>query len=147
MAPAFKVLAVDGGGIRGIIPALVLAAIEEQTHRQIFELFDLVSGTSTGGIIALGVTKPGPGGTEKAEKTAKSLVELYEHEGEKIFPSSFLHGLHLSAVRGSKYDARGIDETLEKHFGDVRLKEALTHVLVPTYDIEKQRPVFFKSRK
>ena len=72
MAPAFKVLAVDGGGIRGIIPALVLAAIEEQTHRQIFELFDLVAGTSTGGIIALGVTKPGPGGADKAEKTAKT---------------------------------------------------------------------------
>ena len=149
MAPAFKVLAVDGGGIRGIIPALVLAAIEEQTHRQIFELFDLVAGTSTGGIIALGVTKPGPDGAPagKAEKSAKSLIELYEREGEKIFPSSFLHGLHLSAVRGSKYDARGIDETLHKHFGDARLKDALTPVLVPTYDIEKQRPVFFKSKK
>ena len=59
MAPAFKVLAVDGGGIRGIIPALVLAAIEEQTQPPDSELFDLVSGTSTGGIIALGVTKPG----------------------------------------------------------------------------------------
>ena len=55
MAPAFKVLAVDGGGIRGIIPALVLAEIEARTTRPISDLFDLFAGTSTGGIIALGL--------------------------------------------------------------------------------------------
>src|SRR5215208_1254371 len=145
MTPAFKVLAIDGGGIRGIIPAFVLAAIEELTQRQIYELFDLVAGTSTGGIIALGVTKPGAG--DKADKTARDLIELYEQEGDSIFPSSFLHGLHLGAIRGSKYEAKGIDATLRKHFGDVRLKDALKPVLIPTYDIEKQRPIFFKSRK
>ena len=51
-----NVLAVDGGGIRGVIPGLVLAALEERTGKQTAELFDLIAGTSTGGIIALGVT-------------------------------------------------------------------------------------------
>ncbi len=56
--PKYKILAIDGGGIRGIIPALVLAEIEKRTQKQIFSLFDLISGTSSGGILALGLTKP-----------------------------------------------------------------------------------------
>jgi uncharacterized protein len=145
MAPAYRVLAVDGGGVRGIIPALVLAAIEDLTKRPIHQLFDLVSGTSTGGILALGLTKPGSDG--KVEKSALDVVRLYEEEGSAIFPSSFLQGLHLGAIRGSKYDCAGIESTLTKYFGDARLQDALTPVLIPSYDIEKQTPMFFKSIK
>src|SRR5438128_859118 len=100
-SPAFKVLAVDGGGIWGVIPALMLAAIEERTKRPISDMFDLVSGTSTGGIIALGLTKPGPDG--KADKSASDIVQLYVGDGRTIFPTSFLQGLHLGAIRGAKY--------------------------------------------
>jgi uncharacterized protein len=145
MAPAFKVLAVDGGGIWGVVPALILAAIEDQTKRPISDLFDLVSGTSTGGIIACGLTKPGADG--KPDKTANDVVQLYVAEGRTIFPSSFLQGLHLGAIRGAKYEAKGLETTLQKHFGDVRLKDALKAVLIPSYDIEKQVPIFFKSEK
>jgi predicted acylesterase/phospholipase RssA len=145
MAPAFKVLAVDGGGIWGVVPALMLAAIEEQTQRPISDLFDLVSGTSTGGIIALGLAKPGADG--KPDKSADDVVQLYVAEGRTIFPSSFLQGLHLGAIRGAKYDPKGLEKTLEKHFGDVRLKDSLKPVLIPSYDIEKQIPIFFKSEK
>jgi patatin-like phospholipase/acyl hydrolase len=53
-----KVLSIDGGGIRGIIPAMVLAEIEKRTNKPISELFHLIAGTSTGGIITLGLTKP-----------------------------------------------------------------------------------------
>jgi patatin-like phospholipase/acyl hydrolase len=53
MTPPFRVLAIDGGGIRGIIPALILVAIEDQTKRSISDLFDMVAGTSTGGIICV----------------------------------------------------------------------------------------------
>src|ERR1039458_3929071 len=56
--PPIKILSIDGGGIRGIIPALVLARIEQLTNRPIARLFDLVAGTSTGGILALGLTIP-----------------------------------------------------------------------------------------
>lgn len=145
MAPAFRVLAVDGGGIWGVIPALILAAIEEQTKRPISDLFDLLAGTSTGGIIACGLTKPGADG--KPEKSAKDVVQLYAAEGTTIFPKTFLQGLHLGAIRGAKYEAKGIESTLHKHFGDVRLKDAVKPVLIPSYDIEKQIPIFFKSEK
>ena len=142
---AFKVLAIDGGGIRGIIPALVLEAIEDVTKRPISASFDLISGTSTGGIIALGLTKPDSQGN--AEKSARDIVRLYEEEGDAIFPRTFLQGLHVGAIRGAKYNANGIDDTLDKYFGETRLKDALKPVLVPTYDIEKQTPIFFKSAK
>ncbi|HLZ31533.1 MAG TPA: patatin-like phospholipase family protein [Chloroflexota bacterium] len=144
MAP-FKVLAVDGGGIWGVIPALILAAIEEQTGRPISDLFDLLAGTSTGGIIACGLTKPGADG--KADKSANDIVQLYASEGTTIFPKTFLQGLHVGAIRGAKYEAAGIESTLQKHFGDVRLKDALKPVLIPSYDIEKQIPIFFKSER
>ncbi|WP_441293680.1 patatin-like phospholipase family protein [Brasilonema octagenarum] len=56
--PKYKILSIDGGGIRGIIPALLLAEIERRTQKPIFSLFDLITGTSSGGILALGLTKP-----------------------------------------------------------------------------------------
>ena len=140
----FKILAIDGGGIRGVIPALVLAAIEERTQRPICELFDLIAGTSTGGILALGLTKPGADG--KIEHSAQSLVGLYEQEGHTIFPPPIFGG-RLGLIHGAKYPSTGIDQTLVKYFGETRLKEALQPVLVPTYDIEKQVPIFFKSTR
>ena len=54
----FTILSIDGGGIRGIIPAMVLADIERRTGRRIAELFDLIAGTSTGGVLALGLSVP-----------------------------------------------------------------------------------------
>jgi patatin-like phospholipase/acyl hydrolase len=55
VAEVFKVLSIDGGGIRGIIPAMILAEIEDRTGKPIAEMFDLIAGTSTGGILALGL--------------------------------------------------------------------------------------------
>jgi len=145
MATPFKVLAIDGGGIRGIIPALILEAIEQRTHRAISDLFDMLAGTSTGGIIALGLAKPGEGG--RPDKSASDIVSLYETQGTTIFPHSLREVLHLEAVAGPKYPADGVETTLQRYFGDVRLKDALKPVLVPSYDIEKQMPIFFKSER
>lgn len=145
MAPPFKVLAVDGGGIRGIIPALVLAEIETRTKRPICDLFDLVSGTSTGGIIALGLVKPGPDG--KVEKSATDIVNIYVQTGTRIFPQTFLQGLHVGLIRGAKYDAAGLESVLKDQFGDARLKDALKPALIASHDIGHQTPMFFKSEK
>jgi hypothetical protein len=92
-----KVLSIDGGGIRGIIPAMVLAEIERRTGKLTSEVFDLVAGTSTGGILALGLTKPGQGG--KAQYSAETLIELYETEGGKIFDLSGADLLRASSAR------------------------------------------------
>jgi patatin-like phospholipase/acyl hydrolase len=145
MASPFKVLAIDGGGIRGIIPALLLVAIEERTQRPISDLFDMLAGTSTGGIIALGLAKPGADG--RPDKSAQDIVGLYETQGGSIFPHSMRGRLHFEALAGSRYPSQGIETVLERYFGEVRLKDALKPVLVASYDIEKQLPIFFKSEK
>lgn len=74
-------LSIDGGGIRHIIPAIVLAEIERRTGKTTSELFGLAAGTSTGGILALGFTKPGQ--NDKAQYSSEKLIELYETEGRR----------------------------------------------------------------
>lgn len=140
-----KVLSIDGGGIRGIIPAMVLAEIERRTEKRIAEMFDLIAGTSTGGILALGLTKPGQ--DDKPEFSAKKLIELYENEGEKIFFIPVLHRIQSAGgVLEEKYPAKGIEEVAKKYFGEVRLADAYKEVLVTAYEIEKRSPWFFKRR-
>src|SRR5262249_52012238 len=89
-----RILALDGGGIRGIIPAMVLAKIEKLTGRPIADLFDLVAGTSTGGILALGLTIPKNPGAPLY--SAQQFVEMYEREGPRIFPRPLLRKLLAS---------------------------------------------------
>src|SRR4051812_35242238 len=138
------ILSIDGGGIRGIIPAMMLARIEERTGMPTHQLFDLVAGTSTGGIIALGLTKANEAGGNQF--AASDLIELFERDGPTIFP----HGL-FSRLRGldgwtdERYDAIGIEQVLKRLAGDARLKDALTKVLVTSYDIERRDAIFFKS--
>ena len=140
-----KVLSIDGGGIRGIIPAMVLAEIERRTEKRIAEMFDLVAGTSTGGILALGLTKPGQDG--KPEYSAKKLIELYETEGGRIFSIPVWHRIKSAGgVLEEKYPSEGIEEVAKEYFGDVRLAQAHKEVLVTAYEIEKRGPWFFKRR-
>jgi uncharacterized protein len=140
-----KVLSIDGGGIRGIIPAMVLTEIERRTGKRTAEVFDLAAGTSTGGILALGQTKPGQDGGP--EYGAKKLIELYETEGGKIFDRSVWHRIHsVVCLPEERYPSTGIEEVALESFGDVRLAQALTEVLVPSYEIEKRGPWFFKRR-
>ncbi|MEM8993513.1 MAG: CBASS cGAMP-activated phospholipase [Acidobacteriota bacterium] len=141
-----KVLAIDGGGIRGLIPALVLEAIEEKTGRPAAEIFDLVAGTSTGGILALGLARPGGGG--RPAFSAGDLAELYERRGRQIFTSSGWHRLRsVGGLGEEKYPAAGIEQALEDYFGDSRLRDALTEVLITSYEIERRIPWFFKSHR
>jgi uncharacterized protein len=139
-----KVLSIDGGGIRGLIPALVLAEIERRTGRRTAELFDLVAGTSTGGILACGLTRPGPDG--RPLHSAEELAELYRTEGPKIFDRSLIK--RITSVEGlldERYDDRGLNRALATYLGDTRLREALTDVLITAYDIEDRFAFFFRS--
>jgi patatin-like phospholipase/acyl hydrolase len=145
MANLIKVLSIDGGGIRGIIPAMVLTEIERRTQRPISGLFHLIAGTSTGGILALGLTKPGARG--KPDKTAKELVNLYEMEGGRIFSRSVWHRIHAAGnLAEEKYPSDGIEQVLEEYFGGARLKDALIDVLITSYEIERRIPWFFNTR-
>ncbi len=146
MERPFKVLSIDGGGIRGIIPALVLAEIERRTGRPVSRLFDLIAGTSTGGIIALGVTKPNEHGDPAYR--ADEIVDLYAGKGKRIFSSSILHQLSSAwGLLDEKYPAKEVEKVFDEYFGEARLKDALTNVLVTAFEIELRAPWFFRSSK
>jgi predicted acylesterase/phospholipase RssA len=140
----FSVLAVDGGGIRGAIPARVLQGIESKLGRPVCELFDVVSGTSTGGIIALGLTKP-EGTSRKPAYAASDLLDLYTQDGSKIFP----HSLGRRVLTGDgliddRYPVGPLEALLQQKFGETKLSEALTELVIPSYDLSGPAPFFFK---
>ena len=138
------ILSLDGGGIRGIIPAIVLMEIEERTGKQIHELFDLVAGTSIGGIIALGLLKRDS--SSGAQYTAADMLKLHTRRGDEIFdrPLSKIVS-SLWGFTNSKYSHENLEEILDDYFGDAKLGDALTKVLINSYDIENREPYFFKS--
>lgn len=144
MSNFVKVLSIDGGGIRGILPATVLVEIEKMTGKPTSELFDLIAGTSTGGILTLGLTKPDQNG--KPQYTAEDLLNLYTTRGKDIFHRSEAYKiLSLDGLTKPKYPADGITGTLEHYFGSSQLKDALKPVLVSSYDIKNRRPHFFRQ--
>jgi patatin-like phospholipase/acyl hydrolase len=145
MGKLVRILGIDGGGIRGVIPAAVLARIEERTGEPVARLFDLVAGTSTGGILALGLAKPGAAG--RPAYTAAEMLSLYEKEGRRIFHSTAAWRVRaLGGLAEEKYRSDGIESVLEEYFGEARLKDSLTDVLITSYETERRIPFFFKSR-
>jgi patatin-like phospholipase/acyl hydrolase len=141
-----KALCIDGGGIRGLIPALVLAEIERRTGRRTAELVDFVAGTSTGGILACALTRRGPDG--RPLFTAEELAAIYVEEGPRIFRRSLLK--RIFSVGGwidERYEDDGLDDALERYLGDALLSDALTDVLVTAYDIHDRFAFFFRSQR
>jgi len=133
-----NILAIDGGGIRGLIPALVLAEIEQRTGRPISSLFDLVAGTSTGAIIACALTRPNP-------MPADRLAAIYEEEGPQIFDASLVKTItSLGGVIDERYDDRELVKSLRGHLGDTRLGEAVTGILVTAYDVEARQALVLR---
>ncbi|HYY22366.1 MAG TPA: patatin-like phospholipase family protein [Thermoleophilaceae bacterium] len=146
MAERVRVLAIDGGGIRGIIPALVLADVERRTGRSTAELFDLVAGTSTGAILACALTLPEADG-RTARWRAEQLVDIYECEGRHIFSRSLLWRIRsLDGLIAPKYRATGLESALERYLGDGTLADALSDLLITAYDTEGRNPVFFRPQ-
>lgn len=149
MAPLTRwVLSIDGGGIRGVIPALVIAYLEQRTQRRVADLFDLVAGTSTGGILALGLTQPSGSGTPESRYHARELAQLYIDKGSAIFDQGWWR--RLRSVRGvfeEAYGADALEQVLYTYFGERPLADCRCPTMVACYDIERRKPVFLKSFK
>jgi patatin-like phospholipase/acyl hydrolase len=127
-----KVLAIDGGGIRGLIPALVLAEIERRTERRIADLVDTIAGTSTGGILACALGKPDP-------LPAAEIASLYVEEGPKIFDRSLLKQItSLGGYLDERYSDKGLVSALVRYLGDTPMTAATLPLLLTTYDTEKR---------
>jgi patatin-like phospholipase len=138
-----RVLSIDGGGVRGLIPALILAEIEKGTRKPIAESFDLIVGTSTGAILALGLTRPSDADAAVPEYSAQRIAQFFRESSSTIFPNSYPMLRSLKQIVRPKYDVEGIESVFDQYFGDVRLVEALTNVRVPAYDIEDGRRIWF----
>jgi len=153
MPQLVKVLALDGGGIRGIIPATILARLEERLDGPIASHFDLITGTSTGGILALGLAVPGDDGDPKYP--ARDLVSLYTSQGGRIFSQSARKKLldwlpfpiELDNIFDEKYSAKGLEAVLRERFGETKLSDAVTDVLVTAYGLESRDPWFFSRAR
>ena len=139
-----RVLSLDGGGIRGIIPALVVAHLERQMGAPASELFDLIVGTSTGGILALGLSlQDQQGGSLLA---AKRMVALYERHGAQIFERSLWRKLRTAGgLLEEAYSHEALESVLHKYFANKRMGDCGTPVMVTSYDIERRKTVFLKS--
>jgi predicted acylesterase/phospholipase RssA len=133
-----RVLTVDGGGIRGLIPALVLAEIERRCRRPAGELFDLVAGTSTGAIIACALTRPEP-------LTAERIARIYVEEGPEIFSRSLLKRItSADGYLDERYDSDGLLRSLRRHLGEHRLADARPAILLTAYDLERRNAMLLR---
>ncbi len=142
---SYSILSIDGGGIRGIIPCMILAEIERRTGKPIADSFDLIAGTSTGGILASGLTVTDKQGQPKYP--ASELLQLYKgKKGKKIFKKKLGIFNKIRILSKSLFPAKNIEEVLSDEFGEARLKDAYTNVLVTSYDTHNKKPFYFRSR-
>ena len=123
----FRILSLDGGGIKGAFTASVLAAIENEINEPIGEYFDLIAGTSTGGILALGLGFRIP---------AKKIMEFYRDMGPQIFPVMGRLGLKglVRQLFGTKYSHATLRAALVQVLGDRKFGKSKNRLIIPTYD-------------
>lgn len=132
------ILSIDGGGIRGIIPAILLAEMEKVTGKKIYELFDFFTGTSTGGILTLLLNRPNP-------LPASELIGLYNgKDGKMIFKKNCFTFLNY-VFKGPKYNKTGIESVLSEKLGNTCLKDTLKPVLITSYETECRNATFFSN--
>ena len=128
-------LALDGGGVRGIFTAAVLAALEEDLGAAVLDHFDLVVGTSTGGIIALALG---------AGLTPREILEFYVSEQDSIFGGSSAWTNARRLFR-AKYSPAGLEQALKRVLGERLLGESRVPLVIPSYDLGENAVHLFKT--
>jgi uncharacterized protein len=133
--PSRRILAIDGGGIKGVFPASFLATVEEAIGDHVANYFDLIAGTSTGGIIALGL---GLG------LSAKDILDFYESSGPAIFGGGrLIRTIRWAGV--SKYSDQPLRGALEAVFGERRLGESTSRLVIPSVNLENGEVYVYKT--
>ncbi len=133
----FKILSIDGGGLRGYATLLILKRIEQKLGKNIKDCFSLIAGTSTGGIIACGLASGLP---------VQELLNLYKDEGKIIFPRRNGLRSYTSYLCGAEFKNKGLKTVLENYFKEKKLSDCTTPIIIPTYCVSENSPLFFKSR-
>ncbi|MEQ8905117.1 patatin-like phospholipase family protein [Ekhidna sp.] len=148
MPPLKRILSIDGGGIRGIIPGQILVEIEQAFDVRVATDFDLVAGTSTGGILACAFLLEHPKHPNHPKFSAEEVVGLYFERGDKIFDVPFFHKIRTAGgILDEKYPADGIEDALQDYFGDAWLKDLLKPCIITSYDIINRKGHFFGQHK
>ena len=147
----FRILCVDGGGIRGLIPALAIAELERRLQREAgpqaraSDYFHMFAGTSTGGLVALSLTAPDPNQRERPAVSGEDLAGFYVEDGPRIFRRSLLQRLRtLWGWLGPKYTLGPLQDAIERRLGAGDLQHALRELIVTSYDMTNREPYFFK---
>ncbi|XP_019055379.1 PREDICTED: patatin-like protein 2 [Nelumbo nucifera] len=136
------VLSIDGGGIRGIIPGTILAFLESQLQEldgedaRIADYFDVIGGTSTGGLVTAMLTAPNE--NNRPLFAAQDVTAFYLDNCPKIFPQMW-------SVFRPKYNGKYLHGILREKLGETRLHQALTNVVIPTFDVKQLQPIIFSS--
>jgi patatin-like phospholipase/acyl hydrolase len=147
-----NILSIDGGGIRGIIPATVLVHIEKRIReikgddKRIADYVDMVAGTSTGAILGAMLLVPGENGRPKF--TAEEALEFYVKYGEEIFNQSKIRGMLGQIVFGAaKYSEKRLESLLIEKLGDCMMSDLLKPCIITSYNMYNGSAVFFNSRE
>lgn len=130
-----RILAIDGGGIKGTFPASFLATVEDTTGKSIVDYFDLVVGTSTGGIVALGL---GLGWS------AQEILGFYKEYGPKIFQKP-LPWRWLPSMFNAKYDPEPLHRALEERFDGQRIGESKVRLVIPSVNLDNGEVYLYKT--
>ncbi|KAI9201251.1 hypothetical protein LWI28_020742 [Acer negundo] len=148
------VLSIDGGGIRGIIPSTILAFLESELQKldgeeaRLADYFDVISGTSTGGLVTAMLTTPND--QNRPLFAAKDIKDFYLQNCPQIFPqdntTTYLpFSKMFKSLAGPKYDGKYLHSLVREKLGSVRLHQTLTNVVIPTFDIKKLQPIIFST--
>lgn len=139
----FRILALSGGGYLGLYTAVVLAELEQRVGEPLGRRFDLIAGTSVGGLLAMALA---------FEVPMARIVELFVQRGQEVFSSRRLPGSAVSrlfdmtrSVLGPKYSGEALRRELTQHFGDKTLGDALHAVVVPAVDVRRSVTKIFKT--
>ena len=144
-----RILSIDGGGIRGIIPGQILVVLEKKLQAKtgnesarLGDYFDMVAGTSTGALLSAAYVCPDANGRPKY--SAKEAVNFYLEDGDEIFDVGFWRS--VTSARGltdEKYSAKELERVMREAFGDIKLSELLKPTCFVSYDIRERIPVIF----
>ena len=130
------ILSIDGGGMKGYIPCAVLVELERRTGKSCFDLFDMVAGTSIGGILACLIS---------TGRSATEALKFFTEDGPVIFGHQQVFGTH--GIIEPRYAAEPIEKCLKARLGDVTLASCKKPLLVPAFDLVRYAPYFFKSTR
>lgn len=147
-----RILSIDGGGIRGIIPATIveyleirIRAVTGNKEAKIGEYFDLIAGTSTGGILTCIYLCPDEKDSTKAKYSATDALQLYMKNGDQIFHKNFWQQFKNFELWDEAFPSDNLEKLLKEYLGDTLLSQLIKPCVISAYNFYERRAAFFNS--